>query len=627
VDPSSATPPEARTLPPRAKSDAGFVAGASVRVRAFLAAPVPPWFVVACLVGVVVMTLVLTSRSEHLRWPEAAAVYKSWLIAGPVLVGLVWWRRRPASRFGPLLVVFGFLAAPTSLADTSSPLLHSLGSLADAPFIAFNFYLCLAYPLGRLSTTLERALVWTWTAVLAASFAVFILFLPQLSSGGPLTRCVGGCPENPFQVASAPDFVDLVGRIEIYTGLVIATAICFVYVARLRSPSRPRRRALLAVAVSSLLLLPAFVAFHFARVVLEVDPATADALGWVLIATRVLFPLGFLLVLLQADVFAAAALRRMLGDLSSRPSHARWQTAVAEALDDPRLRVAYRDPDGRFVEPDGTEVAPESPPDGGLRVPVAQGEAPVAFLTVDPALADDPELVQAAASATLIAIESGRLEGDLRASLRRLVDAGDTERHRIERDLHDSAQQRLLSLRMRLDRAGETLAHGPPDQQLLAELGEQIDAAIDELRDVARGVYPPALAAHGLAAAIEGVIRRSELRARVSDEGLPRMPEHVERTVYFCCLEALQNVAKHAGPDARATVRLRLDGTKVEFVVEDDGRGFDPAVVQRGTGLTNLADRVAAHGGALSVDPVPGGGTRLAGWVDARAAGGSALGP
>ena len=329
---------------------------------------------------------------------------------------MIWWRRRPTSRFGPLLVVLGLIAIAAPWGDTSSPGWHTLGALADAPFIALNFYICLAYPVGRLSTTLERFLIWTWCLVLTVTFAVAVLFTPAVSPSGPLMQCVGGCPANPFQAGEAPDLATAANRVLLGTGLAVAAAIFVVYLARLRAASRPRRRALIAVAASSLLLLPAFFTYQLARGVLKVDPVLADDLGWLVVIVRVIFPLGFLLALVQADVFAAKALRGLLAELSSRPSHARWRDAIAGALDDPELRIAYRDDSGRFVEADGTVLDPKTPPENQIWVPVERDRTTIAALAIDPALAYDPELVGSATTATLVAIEGDRLEGELRAS-------------------------------------------------------------------------------------------------------------------------------------------------------------------------------------------------------------------
>jgi signal transduction histidine kinase len=196
----------------------------------------------------------------------------------------------------------------------------------------------------------------------------------------------------------------------------------------------------------------------------------------------------------------------------------------------------------------------------------------------------------------------------------RILEASHAERRRIERDLHDSAQQRLAALRIHLTLAGEQL-DATPQRAILERLGREVEEAIDELRDLARGLYPQILAKDGLSAALRAVAVRSAMPVRISDDGLGRHSEALETTLYFCCLECLQNVAKHAGPHATVTIRLGERDGRVTFSVEDDGAGFDPAAVERGAGLTNLADRVAAAGGTLRIDARPGHGTRITGEV------------
>jgi signal transduction histidine kinase len=244
-------------------------------------------------------------------------------------------------------------------------------------------------------------------------------------------------------------------------------------------------------------------------------------------------------------------------------------------------------------------------------VPVDRGIQPIAAMVIDQTLAQDPELVSVAASATVLAVENGALEGELRASRARIAEAGHAERRRIERDLHDSAQQRLTALRVHLSLAGEHLARSA-DRALLERLGSEVDQAIDELRDVTHGPYPQILKYAGPAAALKAVASRSPVTISVWDNGLGRQSEDLETTIYFCCLEGLQNAAKHAGPGASVAVRLADDDGLVSFSVEDDGAGFDPAAVQRGAGLDNLAQRVAAVGGTLRIDARPGRGTRIA---------------
>lgn len=213
-----------------------------------------------------------------------------------------------------------------------------------------------------------------------------------------------------------------------------------------------------------------------------------------------------------------------------------------------------------------------------------------------------------------LAMENGHLEGELVASRKRILEAGHAERRRIERNLHDSAQQRLVALRIHLALAGERLDRAE-DRAMLERLGVEVDDAIDELRAIAHGVYPATLADQGIGAALAGVARRSAIPVGIRDGWRGRHSEAVETTVYYCCLEGVQNAAKHAGPGAVATIRLSEAEGRVSFSVEDDGAGFDPGDVEPGAGLTNLTDRVAAVGGILHIDGEPGRGARITGEI------------
>jgi len=206
---------------------------------------------------------------------------------------------------------------------------------------------------------------------------------------------------------------------------------------------------------------------------------------------------------------------------------------------------------------------------------------------------------------------------ELRASRQRLVSAQDAERRRLERNLHDGAQQNLVALRVKLSLA-RSLAVKDPVQitTLLGDLDREANEAIDTLRDLARGIYPPLLADEGLAAAMKAQARKATVPVSVRAEGIGRYPAEVEATVYFCCLEALQNVQKYAGASA-ATVSLSQQNGDLCFAVEDDGSGFEPGRTPKGAGLTNLADRLDALGGTLRIDSRPGVGTRLTGRVPA----------
>ncbi len=390
--------------------------------------------------------------------------------------------------------------------------------------------------------------------------------------------------------------------------------IAAVWIRRFRAATRPQRRMLVPVAASSLLLVPALFAFYFAVLVLGVEGGSYETLSWTLTGMWILFPLGFAVALLQADLFAGRAFRELLSELANRPTPERWRDIVAGALDDPSLRLAYWDPlSGHFRDAAG--VALIRPPERSRRqwTEVRRDGLPVAALDTDAALAEDPELVDVAASATLLAVETGRLEGELRASQARALAAADAERRRIGRDLHDSAQQRLVALRVHLSLAGEQLQ--PEGLPIVEQLERELDEALDELQSVARGIYPHVLAQHGLAAALRSAVRSAATPVSVTDEGLRRHPEATELAVYFSCLEALQNAAKHAGGDASVSIGLSDGDGGLRFVVEDDGRGFDPGRTERGAGLTNMADRLAAVGGSMRLDSAPGRGTRIAGQI------------
>jgi len=243
--------------------------------------------------------------------------------------------------------------------------------------------------------------------------------------------------------------------------------------------------------------------------------------------------------------------------------------------------------------------------------------------------ADDEVLTQLARQAALAlhdlrlgsALEAStdelrRQAAELRESRARIVTAADAERRRIERDLHDGAQQHLIGLVVNLEVARE-LASTDPQQvrPVLDELSGEIHTALDELRDLAHGIYPPVLVDRGLREAIEAALLRARVQGGVEGDGTGRYPVDVEATVYFCCLEAIQNAAKHAGPAAHVGVRIWEEDTTLLFEIVDDGRGFESGAGRGGVGVANMRDRVGALGGQLHIESAPGHGTRVVGGV------------
>src|SRR5215207_9907802 len=195
----------------------------------------------------------------------------------------------------------------------------------------------------------------------------------------------------------------------------------------------------------------------------------------------------------------------------------------------------------------------------------------------------------------------------LAASSKRLITAADEERRRLERDLHDGAQQHLVALAVLLQLA--RAAEGDRYQPLLIEASGLLETAIAEIRSLALGIYPPVLVSGGLAEALPAVAARAPVPVKINLQGLRRYPVSIEAALYFCCSEALQNAAKHSGPGSTVTITAHVDDRMLTLTISDTGRGFDPATV--GTGLSNMTDRLSAIGGHLAIHTAPGHGTRV----------------
>ena len=220
-------------------------------------------------------------------------------------------------------------------------------------------------------------------------------------------------------------------------------------------------------------------------------------------------------------------------------------------------------------------------------------------------------------SALEASFEALRRQADeLRASRARIVASADAERRRIERDLHDGAQQRLVGLMLRLEEARElSTTDSASAANAIGELKLEVERALDEVRALAHGIYPPLLAGSGLVEALSAAAGTAPIACRVEHAAIGRYPPEIEAAVYFCCLEALQNASKHAGAGARASISLSDGEGRLTFDVSDDGAGFDPAQVDGGVGLTSMRDRLGAIGGSLEIESAPGGGASVRGTV------------
>jgi signal transduction histidine kinase len=247
------------------------------------------------------------------------------------------------------------------------------------------------------------------------------------------------------------------------------------------------------------------------------------------------------------------------------------------------------------------------------------GALTVAMPANDPLSPSRERIVRGLAGQAGLVLRNVRLIEELRQSRQRLVKAQDDGRRKIERNIHDGAQQQLVALAVKLRLADAMVDKDPVKaHELLGQIQGETNRALQDLRDLARGIYPPLLADKGLAAAVEAQARKSLVPIAVEADGIGRFPQEIEAAVYFCVLEGLQNALKHADP-TQTIVRLAATNGRLMFEIADDGRGFDPEASARGTGLQGMADRLDAIGGTLEVRSAPGAGTTVTGRLPARA--------
>jgi signal transduction histidine kinase len=512
--------------------------------------------------------------------------------------GLIAWRRRPDSRSGQLMAAagVGFFGSAligqvhASVAQTASIVLQELW----APF--FVALLLTFLTGGRLESRVDWSLVGAFVLALWVLQVVWLLFYDQEG--------------NLLAVFPNADIADAVDKGQRSLAGLACVAVAVVVAARWKASSRPRRRALLPSVAGSVALL------LFAALLTNdlVTGSRSQVVLWAAILSLVSVPAAFLIGLLRSRL-ARGGLADLFRDLNTTRGGA-LQSALARTLGDPALVVAYRLPESLgYADADGRPVlVPPVAADRATAVVESDGRE-IATLVYDASLDDDPELVDAVRAAAGIALENERLHAEaqarlaeVQASRERIVAAGDAERRRLERNLHDGAQQRLvaLSLQLRLLQ-GRIRAEDPSAHELASTASEQLAQSLEELRELARGIHPAVLN-HGLAAALESLAARSTVATTVSYEANGRLPEPVQLAAYFVASEALANVAKYAEATV-VTVRVsRTDGSAIIEIADDGVGGADEA---SGSGLRGLADRVAALDGRLRVVSPAGAGTTV----------------
>jgi signal transduction histidine kinase len=398
--------------------------------------------------------------------------------------------------------------------------------------------------------------------------------------------------------------------------LLVLSGLCLIGVGilieRRRRGGRPLRRSL-SLLIDSFALGLVMIAIFFVSNVLDL-PGVVEVRR-ALFVTLGLAPVALLVGLLHARL-ARSAVGDLVVELRSDVSPAGLQDALARALRDPSLALVYWLPEfASWADLDGSSVGLPGREASRATTLIDRDGARLAALLHDPALKDEPELLAAVGAAAGIALENGRLQAEqkahleeLRGSRARVIEAGQLERQRLERNLHDGAQQRLIALALELSVLGKQLKGDPGAGKRLDAAQREIAMSLEELRAVARGLHPAVLTGHGLAVALEQVAARAAVPVRLQVEAESRFPAQVEVAAYYVVIESLTNIAKHAQA-TRASVEVSRTDEGLMVEVIDDGVGG--ADSESGSGLRGLADRVEALGGRLRIWTPRDGGTRV----------------
>ena len=513
--------------------------------------------------------------------------------------GLVAWRRRPDSHSGVLMTAtgFGFFVSPL-LVQLDAPVAQTaanfLTDLWTIPFIALLLTFLTA---GRLRSRVDRGLVSVFVVSLLGMQFVWMLFLVD--------------PDNVLAVLPDAGIASAVDKSQRVLTLLGCAGTFAAIAVRWRAASPPRRRALLP-SIGGAVALALFASLLINDLV--GTGTRSDLHLWIAIASLGLVPAAFLAGLLRSRL-ARAGLAELFGSMRTMRG-AELQAALARAMGDPALVVARRAPGpAEYVGADGSPVAVGEPGAGRRVASVECDGREVAALLYDASIDDDPALVEAVTAAAGIALENEQLHAasdaqvaELRESRERIVSAGDAERRRLERNLHDGAQQRLVALGLQLRLLQGRIRDDPAiAEELATTAGDELARSLEELRELARGIHPAVLD-HGLEPAIDSLVSRSPVPTELVYEATGPLTAPVELAAYFVVSEALTNVAKYARART-TTVMVARAGDRLVVEIADDGVGGADA--KDGSGLRGLADRVEALGGRLHLSSTSEAGTVL----------------
>jgi signal transduction histidine kinase len=585
-----------------------------------------PWAIVILAIAAAMLctgavALTLAEAPDGNR--ALAAVTGAVVIAAPIGVGLATLARRQ-DRFAAILVAAGALWSLTVLAQSHDPTLYSVGRTAVWVVELVVVYLLLSFPSGRLTSSPARVAMAAAVGLVGLLYLPTVLVVQHYPEPAPWSTCGVDCPPNAFAIENTTPAVvaDLIRPLREALSALVFLGVAVILAQRTYRAGPLLRRMLVPVLAMAIFRGIALAAYDAARGSAP-TAGSVQALGWVYVLSPGLIALSFSVGMLWRGLYATTALQRLTLDLRPQTTPGALRAALADALEDPSLQIAYRLPDALdgWVSETATRIEPPREQQGRNLTEVSMNGQPIAAIDTDASLAQDPALLQAAASYALMVLENGRLVrrltssiGELSASRARIVAVTDQARRRIERDVHDGAQQRLVALRIKLALESERLEHEAPQTAAELELlGAEVDETIDEVRAIAHGIYPSVLSDRGLVEALRAAARSTPVRCTVQDEAIGRHSQEIESAVYFACVGALANVGSEA---TRIMITLWADES-LRFEVRDDDPGSGRA--ERGQAwLDEPLDRLAAVAGELAVEAVPGEGTRVTGSVPLR---------
>jgi signal transduction histidine kinase len=554
----------------------------------------------------------LVVSSEHI--PNAGAgiaigLLITWSFVG---TGLYAWWRRPASRFGALMTAVGFTFMLGALTASDDSVVFTIGVLLSSLYFVVFAHMLLAYPDGRLE---QR---WHGWLIAGGYVLALIGLLPQLLWGFSerMMDSCANCPESALLIERNDTLRDVFNALTSAIGVAVVAIVLAILLRRWRAATAPQRRAQAPVlwsGVAMMVLLATALGTDAAGI-----SRLTDLLGTLGLVVFASVPWVFLIGLVRSRVARAGAVSELLLRLGEAPGTGTLRSRLADALGDRSLQLVFwLDDKRRWVDAAGRafELPPADHPARAWTAVELEGRR-VGAIVYDITLNEEPELLGSVAAAAGLAMENERLQAqlrarveELRASRARIVEAGTDERRRLERNLHDGAQQRLVALSLTL-RLAQANVHKDPEKadELMSAAQQELTLALGELRELARGIHPAILSDRGLGAALEALAGRASIPVQLAELPSDRLPKPIEAAAYFVVAEALTNVVKYAHANQATVSVTRRNGNAVVEVADDGIGGADP---DRGSGLRGLADRVSALDGRMLLDSPAGAGTRL----------------